>query len=85
MTEGMLPISNGLTWVRGRGKDAATFAEDLPGTHAVLRPNRLDAWRCSQCKLVLFRYGIDEAKRRARREELREEADAEPADNTANR
>ena len=84
MTEGALPVSGGLTWVRGRGKEASTVADDLPGTHAVLRPNRLDAWRCAHCRLVLFQYGIDDAKRRARRDELREEADT-PAEDTANR
>jgi len=68
MEEGLLPIAHGLHWLRGRsagtsaglGKGAGgsgVMAEDVPGTHAVMRPNRMEAWRCKKCKLILFRYG----------------------------
>ena len=38
------------------------FAETLPGTQSVNRPNRLPAWRCSGCETVLVRYGRDAVK-----------------------
>ena len=55
--EGSLPVSGGLLWVRGHSEDSGAFAEDIPGTHAVLRTNRLEAWRCRKCFLISFRYG----------------------------
>jgi hypothetical protein len=57
MEEGNLPVSAGLLWVRGHSEDSGAFAEDIPGTHAVLRTNRLEAWRCRKCFLIAFRYG----------------------------
>lgn len=33
------------------------MAEDVPGTHAVMRPNRMEGYRCKKCHLILFRYG----------------------------
>lgn len=57
MEEGCVPAANGLLWVRGRMIGENAMAEDLPGTHAVMRPNRLEAWRCRKCQLVTFRYG----------------------------
>lgn len=56
MTEGWLSIGQGMHWIANRdsGHDVA---EDIPGTHAIMRPNRLAAWRCKKCELILFRYG----------------------------
>ena len=56
MEDGAVPLSEGLHWLRRR-KGQHDFAEDLPGTHAILRQNHLEAWRCKRCQLVLFRYG----------------------------
>ncbi len=42
------------------------FAESIPGTHAILRPNRLPAWKCNACELVLFRFGHDLARQQDR-------------------
>ncbi len=57
MEEGLLPVSDGLHWSRGRSTAGGGMAEDVPGTHAVMRPNRMEAWRCKKCHLILFRYG----------------------------
>jgi uncharacterized protein with PIN domain len=60
LEEGLLPVSEGMHWVRGRtlgGAGGGGFAENVPGTHAVMRPNRMEAWRCKKCHLILFRYG----------------------------
>ena len=57
MEEGNLPVSEGLIWVRAHGEDSGTFAENIAGTHAVLRANRMEAWRCRKCLLITFRYG----------------------------
>ena len=62
MQTGFLPVSGGMHFIRGDGKAASQFAEDLPGTHAVMRSNRLLAWRCKQCEIVVFRYGRNNAK-----------------------
>lgn len=57
MEEGVLPVSHGMHWLKRKDDDHADFAEDVPGTHSVMRANRLDAWRCKRCELILFRYG----------------------------
>ncbi len=57
MEEGLLPVSEGMHWVKGRTTGGGEFAEDVPGTHAVMRPNRMAGWRCKKCHLILFRYG----------------------------
>jgi len=62
MQTGFLPVSKGMHFIRGDGKAASQFAEDLPGTHAVMRSNRLLAWRCKRCEVVLFKYGRNNAK-----------------------
>ncbi len=62
----MLPVDQGLHWVRGREGGTRSFAEDVPGTHAVMRPNRMEAWRCRRCKLIVFRYGESLDTRRER-------------------
>ena len=62
MQTGFLPTSTGMHFIRGDGKAASHFAEDLPGTHAIMRSNRLLAWRCKSCEVVLFKYGRNNAK-----------------------
>ena len=62
MQTGFLPISRGMHFIRGDGNAAHHFAEDIPGTHAIMRNNRLIAWRCKKCGLIVFRYGRDNAK-----------------------
>lgn len=66
MQAGFLPVSKGMCFIRGDGKAASSFAEDLPGTYAVMRSNKLIAWRCKACEMVIFKYGRDNAKRIAR-------------------
>ena len=66
MQTGFLPTSTGMHFIRGDGKAASKFAEDLPGTHAIMRSNRLLAWRCKSCEVVLFKYGRNNAKKVAR-------------------
>jgi len=62
MQTGFLPTSMGMHFIRGDGKAASHFAENLPGTHAIMRTNRLLAWRCKACEIVLFKYGRNNAK-----------------------
>ena len=57
MEEGCLPITQGLTWIIGREGEGRKFAENLPGTHAVMRPNHIIGWRCRRCQLITFKYG----------------------------
>lgn len=66
MQTGFLSVSRGMHFIRGDGKAASKFAEDLPGTHAIMRSNRLLAWRCKSCEVVLFKYGRNNAKTIAR-------------------
>lgn len=66
MTTGFLSVSQGLHWMRRAEGPLGDFAETLPGTQAVLRPNRLPAWRCSGCQTITFRYGHDVLKETAR-------------------
>lgn len=62
MQMGFLPTSAGMHFIRGDGKAASQFAESLPGTHSIMRTNRLLAWRCKACEVVLFKYGRNNAK-----------------------
>ncbi|MEM9414424.1 MAG: PF20097 family protein [Planctomycetota bacterium] len=82
MQHGYLPVSDGLHFVRGDGKASNAFAEDLPGTHAVMRSNRLLAWRCKACQMVVFKYGRDNAKHIERItaiDDAAAESDSDPA------
>lgn len=84
MEEGLLPVADGLHWLRGRptggGGGAGGMAEDVPGTHAVMRPNRMEGWRCKKCHLILFRYGQSwEANKQA---QMRQESEAAVGENT---
>jgi len=63
MQTGFLPVSQGMHFIRGDGKAASHFAEDIPGTHAIMRTNKLPAYRCKSCELILFQYGRDTARR----------------------
>jgi len=62
MQTGFLPVARGMHFIRGDGKAAHHFAEDIPGTHAIMRSNRLLAWRCKKCEVILFKYGRGIAK-----------------------
>ncbi len=62
MQTGFLPTSQGMHFIRGDGRSASHFAEGLPGTHAIMRTNKLLAWRCKACEVVVFRYGRDNAR-----------------------
>ncbi|MFN3168386.1 MAG: PF20097 family protein [Phycisphaeraceae bacterium] len=62
MQAGFLPVSKGMHFIRGDGRAASHFAEDIPGTHAIMRTNRLLAWRCKACRFIVFKYGRDSAK-----------------------
>lgn len=66
MQTGFIPVSQGMHFIRGDGKAAHHFAENLPGTHAIMRTNKLLAWRCKACEVVLFKYGRDNARQVAR-------------------
>jgi len=77
MQEGFVPISDGMHFIRGDGKAASQFAEDIPGTHSIMRTNRLIAWRCKPCQMILFKYGRENAKHVARLFEHEEAAEAD--------
>jgi hypothetical protein len=83
MQQGFLPVEGGMHFVRGDGRSASSFAEDVPGTHSVLRSNRLLAWRCKGCKLILFRYGRDNAKMLERQLGLAEQVEADISEEQA--
>jgi len=80
MQTGFIPVSQGMHFIRGDGRAAHHFAEDIPGTNAIMRTNRLLAWRCKACEIVLFRYGRDNAKRVARLLETGEEPQVHDTD-----
>ncbi|MEM6459569.1 MAG: PF20097 family protein [Planctomycetota bacterium] len=80
MTPGHVAVSQGLHWLRRAEGPYGDFAENIPGTHAVLRANRLAAWRCSSCQLVLLRYGHDQQRQQElARSTLPTPAGGEPA------
>lgn len=57
MQAGFVSVSQGLLWLRNAEGSAVDFAESLPGTNAIMRANRLPAWRCLSCEIVSLRYG----------------------------
>ncbi|MEO0514534.1 MAG: PF20097 family protein [Planctomycetota bacterium] len=65
MTSGHVAVSQGLHWMRRAEGPYGDFAENIPGTHSVLRANRLPAWRCSACQLITFRFGHDVQRQEA--------------------
>ena len=62
MRAGALNCGTGLMWLPHSEASTMFFAETLPGTQSVNRPNRLPAWRCASCETVLLRYGRDAAR-----------------------
>ncbi len=77
MEDGFITVKDGVNWLRHAETGSGTlFAEGLAGTHAILRPNHLTAWRCRKCEIVTFQYGhrheTDQRRRAA------ENADLEP-------
>jgi len=81
MEEGLLPVSDGLHWSRGRTAGGGGMAEDVPGTHAVMRPNRMEGWRCKKCHLILFRYGQSwEANKKAQMQHAAEQSAGDEAE-----
>lgn len=59
---GFVAVSEGLLWLRN-AEGPSNFAEQLPGTLALLKANRLPAWRCQRCELVTLRFGRDPRRR----------------------
>lgn len=57
MQPGFVAVSEGLLWLRNAESATVEFAETLPGTNAILRANRLPAWRCVSCNVVTLQYG----------------------------
>ena len=57
MKPGFVSVSQGLLWLRNPEGSTVDFAENIPGTNAVMRANRLPAWRCQACELLVLRYG----------------------------
>ncbi len=57
MQPGFIAVSQGLLWLRNPEGRTVDFAENLPGTNAIMRANRLPAWRCLSCEIVALRYG----------------------------
>ncbi len=80
MEEGLLPVSAGMHWLHGRTPGGGGMAEDVPGTHAVMRPNRMEGYRCKKCHLILFRYGESwDANKKAQMLAAAEQGPAEDA------
>ncbi|BAM03482.1 PF20097 family protein [Phycisphaera mikurensis] len=67
---GFVAVSEGLLWLRN-AEGPSDFAEAIPGTSAILKANRLPAWRCQRCELVTMRVGRDPRRRRATRKKTR--------------
>ena len=59
---GFVAVSEGLLWLRN-ADGPSDFAESIPGTAAILKANRLPAWRCQRCELVTMRFGRDPKRR----------------------
>lgn len=69
MRPGFVSVSHGLTWVHSDAGHPGDFRETLPGTASLMRANRLPAWRCSACSMVLLRYGRGAQRSRDFRDE----------------
>ena len=57
MQNGYIPTGGGINWFRHRESDLFPFAVALPGTSSWFRKAKLEAYRCSRCELIIFRYG----------------------------
>ncbi|MAE66338.1 MAG: hypothetical protein CMJ18_18870 [Phycisphaeraceae bacterium] len=65
MQNGFIPAGGGISWFDRLSADQVIgFAKSLPGTSAWFRRARLEAYRCTRCRLVTFRYGrqVDDPK-----------------------
>ncbi len=77
MEDGFLSVKDGLNWLRNHDSQAGMqFAEGIPGTHAVMRPNHLTGWRCRACELVTFQYGRRHESEQRRKAAERDAQDA---------
>ncbi|MEM8782934.1 MAG: PF20097 family protein [Planctomycetota bacterium] len=59
MQAGFVQVSEGLLWLRNAEATTVDFAETVPGTNAIMRANRLPAWRCLRCNVLTLQYGRD--------------------------
>lgn len=58
MQNGYIPTGGGIFWFRhNAGSELLPFAKVLPGTSSWFRWAKLEAYHCSKCHLVMFRYG----------------------------
>ena len=57
MQKGFMSTGGGLNWFRRRASSSVDFADGIPGTFAWFRWNRVQAYRCIACQLILFCYG----------------------------
>ncbi len=62
MQAGFVAVSEGLLWLRNAEGTTVEFAETVPGTNAIMRANRLPAWRCLACNVLTMQYGRDVQK-----------------------
>ncbi len=78
MQSGCVAISQGVLWMRNADAASVPFSESVPGTNALTRANRLPAWRCQACELMLFRFGREVHKERDRAKLATGSTDASP-------
>ncbi len=64
MTEGYLPMGFGIHW-RNINQPVAipTIFSGLSGTVFWLKRPRLHAYHCEKCRIVIFKYGVEDKKR----------------------
>ena len=86
LEEGYLSVKEGLNWLRCADTPTGLqFAEGIRGTNAIMRSNRLAAWRCRKCELVLFAHGNRHEQAQREREEatLANRPPEEPPESTS--
>lgn len=64
MTEGYLPMGFGIHW-RNINQPVAipTIFSGLSGTVSWLKRPRLHAYHCDKCRIIIFKYGVEDKKR----------------------
>ena len=64
MTEGYLPMGFGIHW-RNINQPVAipTIFSGLSGTVLWLKRPRLHAYHCEKCRIIIFKYGVEDKKR----------------------
>jgi hypothetical protein len=64
MTEGYLPMGFGIHW-RNINQPVAipTIFSGLSGTVSWLRRPRLHGYHCEKCRIIIFKYGVEDKKR----------------------